>query len=307
MDSKSVCREKTMIKFVNAKINLGLNIVGRREDGYHNLETVFFPVGIESGMPQQPEPFDDILEVNLDRNRATGCRFQIMGRKVDCEPENNLVVKATTLFVRSYFDKVGIDDSLGLFNINLDKHLPSGAGLGGGSADASFALMALNEILDEPFYERELLRMSQKLGADCPFFILNTPCFAEGTGEILSPVDIDLKGKWLLITKPDIFISTKEAFQGISPKRPDFDLRYLSYLPLEEWNGRVINDFEASIFPRYPQLAAVKEELYAFGAVYASMSGSGSSIYGIFNSEETAKAARDRQQTTYDGVWLFRL
>ncbi len=151
MDSKSVCREKTMIKFVNAKINLGLNIVGRREDGYHNLETVFFPVGIESGMPQQPEPFDDILEVNLDRNRATGCRFQIMGRKVDCEPENNLVVKATTLFVRSYFDKVGIDDSLGLFNINLDKHLPSGAGLEGGVPMRRSRLWLLMKSSTNPF------------------------------------------------------------------------------------------------------------------------------------------------------------
>lgn len=164
-----------MIKFVNAKINLGLNIVGKREDGYHNLETVFYPVGIESGMPQQPEAFDDILEVTIEKGKPTGCRFQLMGRRIDCEPEKNLVVKATRLFMRSYFDRTGIDEKLGMINVVLDKHLPDGAGLGGGSADASFALMALNEVLDSPFSREELVRMSLRLGADCPFFIYNTP------------------------------------------------------------------------------------------------------------------------------------
>ncbi|MDE6143865.1 MAG: 4-(cytidine 5'-diphospho)-2-C-methyl-D-erythritol kinase, partial [Muribaculaceae bacterium] len=200
-----------MIKFVNAKINLGLNIVRRREDGYHDLETVFYPVGIESGMPQQPEPFDDILEVFIEKGKDTGCRFQFMGRRVDCEPEKNLVVKATTLFIKTYFDKEGIDDRLGLVNVVLDKHLPDGAGLGGGSADASFTLMALNELMDFPFSESELTRMALRLGADCPFFIRNTPCFAEGIGEILHPVEIDLKGRWLLVVKPPVYVSTKDA------------------------------------------------------------------------------------------------
>ncbi len=296
-----------MIKFVNAKINLGLNVTARREDGYHDLETVFFPVGIESGMPQQPDPFDDILEVNIEQGHPTGCRFQLMGRRLPCEPDKNLVVKAATLFLRKYFERHGVDEQMGLFNIILDKHLPDQAGLGGGSADASFTLMALNELLEEPFSTSELSVMARSLGADCPFFLLNTPAFAEGTGDVLNPVEIDLKGKWLQIVKPDISVSTKEAFAGITPKRPDFDLRFLTYLPLEEWRGKVVNDFEESIFPNHPELARIKEKLYDAGAVYASMSGSGSAIYGIFSDEEAARRSSDNfDSTTCDG-WLFKL
>ncbi len=139
-----------MIKFVNAKINIGLNIVAKRDDGYHDLETVFYPVGIESGMPQQPEPFDDILEVNIERNRPTGCRFQLMGRRINGDPNKNLVVKAATLFLRTYFQREAVDENIGMINVILDKHLPEGAGLGGGSADATFTLLALNEILGDP-------------------------------------------------------------------------------------------------------------------------------------------------------------
>lgn len=296
-----------MIKFVNAKINLGLNIIRKREDGYHDLETVFFPVGEESGMPQQLDPFDDILEVNIEKSKPSGCRFQFMGRKMDCPPEKNLVVKATTLFLRSYFDETGPDENIGLFNIILDKHLPDGAGLGGGSADASFTLLALNEILDYPFSKEKLAAMAGRLGADCPFFIYNTPCFAEGIGEILNPVEIDLKGRWLLLVKPPVYISTKEAFAGITPRKPDFDLRFLTYLPLEEWKDKVRNDFEESIFPAHKELEMLKEDIYRRGAVYASMSGSGSSFYGIFTEEESAREALNHFSSTYDGVWLFRL
>lgn len=296
-----------MIKFVNAKINLGLNITERRDDGYHNLETVFFPVGIESGMPQQPEPFDDILETTLDLSKPAGCKFQFMGRRIDCPPEKNLVVKAATLLLRSYFDKNSPESIAGLFTISLDKHLPDGAGLGGGSADASFTLTSLNETLGNPFSRDELLGMAARLGADCPFFIVNTPCFAEGIGEILTPVEIDLKGNWLLLVKPPVYVSTREAFAGITPRRPDFDLRFLPYLPLDQWRERVRNDFEESIFPIRPELRELKDEFYTRGAVYASMSGSGSSIYGIFSSEEAARGAYEAMESTYDGVWLFRL
>jgi len=296
-----------MIKFVNAKINLGLNIVRRREDGYHDLETVFFPVGIESGMPQQPEPFDDILEVTLDPTKPTGCKFQIMGRHIDCPPEKNLVVRAATLLLKAYFDKNGPDENLGFITLTLDKHLPDGAGLGGGSADASFTLLSLNEILGSPFSQDELLGMSARLGADCPFFIINTPCFGEGIGDILNPVEINLKGNWLLIVKPPVYVSTKEAFAGIIPRKPDFDLRFLQYLPIEEWRHKIRNDFEDSIFPVRPALRELKEEIYRQGAVYSSMSGSGSSIYGIFSSGEMAHSAFEKLGSTYDGVWLFRL
>lgn len=296
-----------MIKFVNAKINLGLNIVGKREDGYHDLETVFFPIGIENGMPQQPEAFDDILEVSIAQDQPTGCRFQMMGKRIDCKPENNLVVKAATMYLRKFFDRVGIDENIGLFQFVLDKHLPDGAGLGGGSADASFTLMALNDLLGNTFSDEELSRMALRLGADCPFFIVNTPCFGEGLGEILTPVDINLSGNWLLIVKPEVSVSTKEAFSGITPKTPKFDLRFLPYLPLDQWKDKVVNDFEDSIFPIYPELADIKERLYATGAVYASMSGSGSSLYAIYDTEEAARGSYNHFLSTYSNVWLFKL
>ncbi|MBD5309497.1 MAG: 4-(cytidine 5'-diphospho)-2-C-methyl-D-erythritol kinase [Bacteroides sp.] len=296
-----------MIRFVNAKINIGLNIVRKREDGYHDLETVFFPVGLESGMPQQPEPFDDILEISVDRNKQSGCRFQLMGRRLNCPPQKNLVVRAATMFFSSFYEKTGQGIEEGLYNIILDKHLPDGAGLGGGSADAAFCLSMLNEMLDEPFSRNQLIEMAKKLGADCPFFIINTPCFAEGIGEELSEVEINLSGCWLMIVKPDVFVSTKEAFSGITPRKPEFDLRFLPDLPLEKWKDYVVNDFESSIFPLYPELEQLKCEFYEGGAVYASMSGSGSSIYGIFRSEEKAKQLREKFDSTYSGVWLFGL
>lgn len=296
-----------MISFVNAKINIGLNIVGKREDGYHNLETVFFPVGIESGMPQQPEPFDDILELNIVPGNMSGCRFQLMGRRIDCPPEKNLVVKATTLFLKSYIDRFGVSEDAGILNIILDKHIPDGAGLGGGSADASFTLKSLNEMTGKRFSDEELCDMALRLGADCPFFIYNTPCFAEGIGEILTPIELDLRHMWLLIVKPDIHVSTKEAFSGIIPRTPRFDLRFLPQLPVEKWRDYVENDFEHSIFPLYPELAGLKKEFYEGGALYSSMSGSGSSIYGIFDGSENAMKMRVKFQSTYEGVWLFEL
>lgn len=296
-----------MIKFVNAKINLGLQIVGKREDGYHDLETVFFPVGIESGMPQQPEAFDDILEVSIAQGQPNGCRFQMMGRRIDCKPESNLVVKAATMYLKHFFDRVGPDDNIGLIQFVLDKHLPDGAGLGGGSADATFTLLALNDILGNAFTTDEISRMAFRLGADCPFFVINTPCFAEGLGEVLTPVNINLSGKWLMIVKPEVSVSTKEAFSGITPRQPAFDLRFLPYLPLDQWKGKVVNDFEESIFPLHPELAEIKERLYATGAVYASMSGSGSSLYAIYDMEEQARGAHQHFLSTYSSVWLFKL
>lgn len=296
-----------MIKFVNAKINLGLNIVRRRDDGYHDLETVFFPVGLESGMPQQPEAFDDILEVTFVPGEVSGCRFQLMGRKMDCAPEKNLVVKAARLFFKSLLDKIGEVDQTGVFNVTLDKHLPDGAGLGGGSADASFCLAMLNEVCGDVFSDSELASMALHLGADCPFFIYNRPSFAEGVGEVLTPVEIDLKGNWLLIVKPEVSVSTKEAFAGITPKTPGFDLRFLPHLPLEKWRGKVVNDFEESLFPLHPELGELKASLYDAGAVYASMSGSGSAMYGIFSDEDKARAAQETFNSTNNGVWLFGL
>lgn len=294
-----------MIKFVNAKINIGLNIISRREDGYHNLETVFYPVGLECGLPHQPEPFDDILEISNDSRGVSGCRFQFLGRKIDCPPKNNLVVKATTLFLGRYNNRFDNLADFGMFEITLDKHLPDGAGMGGGSADASFVLMTLNELMDNRFSREELHAMAIRLGADCPFFLINRPCFGEGIGEILTPIELDLKGYTILIIKPDVNVSTAEAFSGIEPRKPEFDLRFLPFLPIDEWKDKVVNDFEKTVFTKHPELGVIKEELYSSGAIYASMTGSGAALYGIYSDPDLAREERDRVKSTSQGVWLF--
>ncbi|MCH5232870.1 MAG: 4-(cytidine 5'-diphospho)-2-C-methyl-D-erythritol kinase [Muribaculaceae bacterium] len=296
-----------MVSFVNAKINIGLNVVAKRPDGYHNLQTVFYPVGIESGLPHQPEPFDDVMEVKVDYGKVSGCRFQFMGRKIECEPRKNLVVRAATLFLGSYNDRFGDLADYGMFEITLDKHLPEGAGMGGGSADASFTLKMLNEVTGNKFDIDELSVMAQKLGADCPFFLLNKPAYATGTGENLTPINLELKGLHLLIVKPDLHISTAEAFAGIKPHEPEFDLQFLPYLPVEEWKSKVFNDFETTLFDKYPLLAEIKHRLYDAGAIYASMTGSGSALYGFYVDMEAALKERETLLSTYRGVWLFGL
>lgn len=296
-----------MIRFVNAKINIGLNVVAKREDGYHDLETVFYPVGLECGLPHQPHPFDDVMEVTFDKGDVSGCRFQFVGRRINCEPKKNLVVRAASEFLGRYNSKLGDLGKFGMFEITLDKHLPDGAGLGGGSADAAFTLEMLNEATGNNFTKDELKRMALKIGADCPFFLENRPCFAAGVGELLSPIELNLKGYTILIVKPDIYVSTAEAFGGITPRRPDFDLRFLPYLPVEEWKGKVVNDFETTVFAKHPELEKIKHDLYDSGAIYASMSGSGSALYGIYSDFETADKERDILQSTYHGIWLFGL
>lgn len=296
-----------MIRFVNAKINIGLNITGKRPDGYHDLETVFYPVGIECGMPHQPHPFDDIIEITNDHGPVSGCRFQFVGKKINCPPQKNLVVKATTFFLQKYNERNDDLANYGMFEVTLDKHLPDGAGLGGGSADAAFVLSMLNETMGNPFSSSELHDMAIRLGADCPFFLINRPCFASGIGENLEEINLNLTGYTILIVKPAIHVSTAEAFAGIQVSKPDFNLRYLQYLPIEEWKDKVFNDFEKTLFPKYPELAAIKESLYNSGAIYASMTGSGSALYGIYKNHEAAAKLREIFESTYDGVWLFGL
>lgn len=296
-----------MISFVNAKINIGLNVVAKRDDGYHDLETVFYPVGLECGLPHQPDPFDDVMEVTYDGGAVSGCRFQFVGRKIDCPPKKNLVVRAASEFLGKYNASFGNLGKFGMFEITLDKHLPDGAGLGGGSADGAFTLSMLNEVTGNCFTREELMKMALKLGADCPFFLENKPCFATGIGEKLTPIELNLKDYTILIVKPEIHVSTADAFAGITPKKPDFDLRFLPYLPVEEWKGKVRNDFETTVFAKYPQLGEIKKELYDSGAVYASMSGSGSAIYGIYKDSQIANSEREALESTYQGIWLFGL
>lgn len=296
-----------MVKFVNAKINIGLNVVSKRPDGYHDLQTVFYPVGLECGLPHQPDPFDDVLEIITEESEISGCRFMFSGRKIDCPPKKNLVVKAASLFLGKYNERFDDLADFGMFQVALDKHLPDGAGLGGGSADAAFTLTILNDITGNKFSQNEVAGMALKLGADCPFFLINRTCYAEGVGEILTPVDLSLKGYTILIVKPDIHVSTADAFAGITPKKPDFDLHFIASLPVADWKNYVKNDFEKTVFAKYPELENIKSDLYDGGAVYASMSGSGSAIYALFDNPEVATKERLRLQSTYRSVWLFAL
>ena len=261
-----------MITFPNAKINLGLNITEKRPDGYHNLETVFYPI-----------PVEDALEVTLSTLPASQdvCLRQA-GRAIEGNAEDNLVVKAYRL--------LQIDYDLPPVDIHLLKHIPSGAGLGGGSADASFMLKMLNEMCSLCLSDEALEAYAARLGADCAFFIKNRPTYAEGIGNVFSPIELSLKGYQLLLVKPDIFVSTRDAFARVKPCRPQVSLKEIVRLPVEEWRTCMVNDFEASVFAQFPAIGEVKERLYDLGAVYASMSGSGSSVFGLFPADASIPA-----------------
>ena len=252
-----------MITFPNIKINLGLSITEKRPDGYHNLETVFYPVALE-----------DALEIRTNPEAQQKFTLHQHGMEIAGNPENNLVVKAYLLLDKEFH--------LPPVEIHLYKHIPSGAGLGGGSSDAAFMLKLLNEHYNLQLSDNQLEDYAATLGADCAFFIKNTPTYAEGIGNIFSPIELSLKGYRLMIVKPDVFVSTREAFANIRPHRPEYPVREVIRRPVAEWKDTLINDFEASVFPQYPVIGEIKEELYHQGAIYASMSGSGSSVFGLF-------------------------
>ncbi len=257
-----------MITFPNAKINLGLNITEKRPDGYHNLETVFYPV-----------PVEDALEITPLGGAPGKGKYvlKLAGQRIEGNAEDNLVVKAYRI----------LDHDFGLpsIEINLLKHIPTGAGLGGGSSDAAFMLKMLNEKFALNLPEEKLEDYAARLGADCAFFIRNKPTYAEGIGNLFSPVHLSLEDYRILLVKPDIFVSTRDAFARIKPRRADASPKDIVCLPVEEWRGRLANDFEESVFPQFPRIGEIKEEMYRLGAVYASMSGSGSSVYGLFREE----------------------
>lgn len=255
-----------MITFPNAKINLGLNITGKRSDGYHNLETVFYPI-----------PLEDALEVTLLNDPQRKFVLHQSGMEIAGDPETNLVVKAYKLLDEMFH--------LPPVSIYLYKRIPSGAGLGGGSADAAFMLKLLNKKFALNLSEEQLEEYAASLGADCAFFIKNAPTFAEGIGNLFAPITLSLKGYRLVLVKPDIFVSTREAFARIRPRRPEHALKEVIQQPVGEWKERMTNDFEESVFPQYPAIGEIKEELYGQGALYAAMSGSGSSVFGIFAPE----------------------
>lgn len=269
-----------MICFPNAKINLGLNIVSKREDGYHNLETVFYPIGIK-----------DALEIIVKEGLKEDT-FIEAGIKVDASPDNNLVMKALKL-MRSEYEFPPLE-------VHLLKKIPFGAGLGGGSADASFMLKLINKTFDLGASDKELAVMAVRLGADCPFFIYNRPMFAMGIGEVFEDVELSLKEYTFVLVKPDIHVSTKDAFAQIKPVHPDISLKEIIKRPIAEWKSLMVNDFEKSVFAKYPAIGKIKEQLYRQGALYASMTGSGSSVFGIFNEQ-----VKDEQMLYPDcNVWV---
>lgn len=287
-----------MIIFVNAKINIGLQVTARRPDGYHELSTLFYPIGLRSGTPYSPQPFCDILEVT-ELPDAETTRFTFTGNAIDCPLEKNLVYKAAKAFEEALLRKTG--KAMPPFDIRLEKHIPDGAGLGGGSADASLTLKALNELTGAHLSDEDLIETAAGLGADCPFFILNRPCLAKGIGEIMTPVDLSLEGKWLLIVKPAFGIPTREAFAGIDCGRDHADTLAPLCLNPAEWPGKVENEFEPHIFEAHPELPLIKQTLYDAGALYAQMSGSGSALFGIFDSEP------DLSPDTFPSSRLFKI
>lgn len=245
--------------YPNAKINLGLNIVRKREDGYHDLETVMYPI-----------PLYDELEVE----EADELSFEIEGIKLEDDGKENLVVRAYRMMAERYPIKP--------VRIHLIKNIPSGAGLGGGSADAAFMLKALNELFRVGASNQELKQMASKLGADCALFIDNKPMMCEGIGDQMTPVDLDLRGCQLLVVKPEVHISTAEAYRGCKPARWATPLSEIIKQPMENWKSTMKNDFEPQAFAIHDDLIALKKAIYESGATYSAMTGSGSSFFGIY-------------------------
>lgn len=254
-----------MLTYSNAKINIGLNIVEKRNDGFHNIETIFFPIGMR-----------DAIEI-ADSKKDTLYTFSVSGIPINIDAKDNIVVKAYKLIRSKY--KFPAQD------IHLHKTIPFGAGLGGGSANAAYMIKLLNNKFNLGMSNEEMESEVKKLGSDCAFFIKNEAAFAIGKGDQLSSIDLNLSCYHILLIKPDIHISTPEAYANIHPHKPEISLRELIKQPIETWKETIKNDFEESIFPKYPLLAKIKEELYEEGAIYAAMSGSGSSMFGLFKNE----------------------
>lgn len=279
-----------MTLYPNCKINLGLNIVARRSDGYHDIETVFLPI-----------PLSDCLEITPAHEDT----FAIDGRELDCSAQDNLVMRVLNMLRAEDMDIPPV-------SIRLTKNIPSGAGLGGGSTDAAFMIMGLNELFDLGLSEAQMASRVGRLGADCPVFIANKPVYAEGKGDVFTPLPVPLveknyfclppagsvlpptiplcipsvlDGYWLVLVKPNDFISTREAYASVTPRPSKISLKEIISQPVKNWRGLMVNDFEASVFPTHPVVSSICDQLYMLGASYAAMSGSGSTVYGLFRQQ----------------------
>ncbi len=252
-----------MICFPNAKINIGLNVISKRPDGFHNLESVFYPISWKDALEALP---------------AKRTEINFSGLSVPGNPSDNLVLKALTLLEQKSKQNLKA-------NIHLHKVIPMGAGLGGGSADGAFALRLFNDLFELKIPLDELMELAAQLGSDCPFFVENRPVLAYDRGIFFREIDLSLNGYFIVCVNPGIHIGTAEAYSSIQPGKPSDMLADLIQLPVEQWEGRISNDFEKPMLQRYPLLRKVKDGLYELGAVYASMTGSGSTFYGLFKEE----------------------
>lgn len=273
-----------MITFPIAKINLGLNVVERREDGYHNLETVFYPV-----------PIKDALEVHVMDEAfpsAVDCDLKVSNIQIEGDEQRNLVVRAYQLLKEDF-------PTLPRLHAHLWKGIPTQAGMGGGSSDCAYMIMLLNNMFGLGMTDNQMMQYAARLGADCAYFIKSTPCYAEGIGEQLQPVTLDLAGWYIGVVRPDIPVPTKEAFSRIRPHRPQKNCREIVAQPVETWRQELVNDFEESVFALHPEIGSIKERLYAMGATYAAMSGSGSALFGLFQEEPQQLAE------AFEGMFTF--
>ena len=267
-----------MIVFPNAKINIGLNVVSKRDDGYHNLETIFYPVGLTDALE-----FANAEETVLSTS----------GIQIESKSEDNLILKAYNLLKADY--------NLPPVQFHLHKLIPVGAGLGGGSSDAASTLKMLNDYYELGLSILKLETYAAQIGADCPFFIQNKPTFATGIGNKFHNIELDLSDYEIVILKPDISVSTPDAYKNVIPRNPKYRLTEIVKTSVDSWKNLVVNDFEKSIFPKYPQIASLKQLLYDLGAVFASMSGSGSAVFGIFRHLPT-----DLKNKIPESILLYR-
>jgi 4-diphosphocytidyl-2-C-methyl-D-erythritol kinase len=272
-----------MICFPNAKINLGLQVKKKRSDGYHDIETIFYPLGLS-----------DILEVTPAAGIKGGFDYSNTGIEIDTEPVDNLCIRAWREITGKY-DLPGIA-------IHLHKVIPPGAGLGGGSSDAAHMLKALNELFSLGIPLSDLETMAGRIGSDCPFFLHNRPVCAKGRGEILEPVELDLSGLYILVVHPGISVSTGRAYAGIKPGSHSESLAGIVGVNPREWQGRLINDFEPLVFNEYPVIREIKDRMLSLGAIYGSMTGSGSAVYGLFDFEPEA----GHMSKAFPGMFIWK-
>jgi 4-diphosphocytidyl-2-C-methyl-D-erythritol kinase len=265
-----------MLAFANAKINLGLQVSRKRTDGYHDLETVFYPVRV-----------NDVIELT----DAAVTSFVSSGIEIPGNAVDNLCMKA--------FDALKKDFDLPAQQITLLKNIPIGAGLGGGSSDAAFLVKLLNDKFSLQLSEQQMEDYVRPLGADCAFFIANKPVYAEGIGDVFSPVELDLSTYEIVVLKPDVHVSTADAYRGIVPSLPKESVKDLIHLPLKDWRTSIFNDFEKTVFLKHSQIKRLKEDLYQKGAIFALMSGSGSSVFGIFEKRPDLEDLKGNCQVFY--------